>query len=58
MEHLADKERVLIVAKVVLAGRVLLHELSPGSRLKKAPRDLFPKRTKSDSRPHLRPTAH
>jgi adenine-specific DNA-methyltransferase len=46
VEHLAEQERAVIVAKVVLPdSEVLLHELSPGSRLKKAPRDLFPKRT-------------
>lgn len=46
VEHLGDKERAVIVAKVVLPdAEELLHELSPGSRMKKAPRDLFPKRT-------------
>jgi adenine-specific DNA-methyltransferase len=46
VEHLADKERTVIVAKVVVPeAEALLQELSPGSRLKKAPRDLFPKRT-------------
>lgn len=46
VEHLTEKERAVIVAKVVLPGaQDLLQELSPGSRLKKAPRDLFPKRT-------------
>jgi DNA modification methylase len=46
VEHLAEKERAVIVAKVVLGeAESLLSELSPGSRLKKAPRDLFPRRT-------------
>lgn len=46
VEHLAEKERAVIVAKVVLPDASgLLQELSPGSRLKKAPRDLFPRRT-------------
>lgn len=46
VEHLAEKERAMIVAKVLLPNaEALLQELSPGSRLKKAPRDLFPRRT-------------
>ncbi|KGN41032.1 site-specific DNA-methyltransferase [Knoellia aerolata] len=46
VENLAVKERAVIVAKVVLPeADSLLQRLSPGSRLKKAPRDLFPKRT-------------
>lgn len=46
VEHLGEKERAMVVAKVVLPeSEALLQELSPGSRLKKAPRDLFPKRT-------------
>lgn len=46
VEHLGDKERTVVVAKVVLPeAEALLEKLSPGSRLKKAPRDLFPKRT-------------
>jgi hypothetical protein len=46
VEHLGDRERTVIVAKVVLPeAEALLQKLSPGSRLKKAPRDLFPKRT-------------
>jgi hypothetical protein len=46
VEHLGDREKAVIVAKVVLPGAEdLLQELSPGSRLKKAPRDLFPQRT-------------
>jgi adenine-specific DNA-methyltransferase len=46
VEHLSEKERAVIVAKVVLPdAESLLHQLSPGSRLKKAPRDLFPKGT-------------
>ena len=46
VENLAEGERVVLVAKVVLPeAESLLAELSPGSRLKKAPRDLFPRRT-------------
>lgn len=46
IENLAEKERAVIVAKVVLPeAETLLYALSPGSRIKKAPRDLFPKRT-------------
>ena len=46
VEHLGQKERAVIVAKVILPeAEELLAELSPGSRIKKAPRDLFPKRT-------------
>ncbi|MEV8367965.1 site-specific DNA-methyltransferase [Microbacterium sp. NPDC064584] len=45
-EHLATNERAVVVAKLVLPGaRELLHSLSPGSRIKKAPLDLFPKGT-------------
>ncbi|MDV3131449.1 site-specific DNA-methyltransferase [Mycobacterium sp. 29Ha] len=45
VEHLQDKERAVLVAKVVLPdAQALLAELSPGSRMKKAPRDLFPRR--------------
>lgn len=44
--HLGDGERAVIVAKGVLpeAG-ALLSTLSPGSRLRKAPADLFPRAT-------------
>lgn len=46
VEHLGEKEKAVLVAKVVLPeAEGLLGKLSPGSRLKKAPRDLFPKRT-------------
>ncbi len=46
VENLRDKESAIIVAKIVLPeAENLLQDLSPGSRLKKAPRDLFPKRT-------------
>jgi adenine-specific DNA-methyltransferase len=45
-QHLGEKERAVIVAKVVLPeAEELLAELSTGSRLKKAPRDLFPRKT-------------
>lgn len=46
VEHLGEKERVVIVAKSVLPSAAdLLAELSPGSRIKKAPTDFFPKGT-------------
>lgn len=46
VEHLADQERVVIVAKGVLPeAEELLSRLSPGSRMKKAPVDLFPRAT-------------
>ncbi|MBP2369717.1 site-specific DNA-methyltransferase [Pseudonocardia parietis] len=46
LEHLGEKERVVIVAKVVLPeAEALLNDLSPGSRIKKAPRDLFQRKT-------------
>ena len=46
LEHLADRERVVIVAKAVLPeAQAILGELSPGSRVRKAPENLFPKRT-------------
>lgn len=46
LEHLGEKERAVVVAKVALAdAESLLTELSPGSRMKKAPHDLFPMRT-------------
>lgn len=45
-ERLGEKERAVIVAKgVVPAAALLLQELSPGSRIKKAPADVFPKAT-------------
>jgi hypothetical protein len=45
-EHLGERESAVVVAKVVLPeAECQLAELSPGSRIKKAPRDLFPKRT-------------
>ncbi|MDE9366898.1 site-specific DNA-methyltransferase, partial [Luteipulveratus sp. YIM 133132] len=40
--HLAERERVVIVATVVLPdAETVLAELSPGSRIRKAPRDLL-----------------
>lgn len=46
VEHLSDKQRAVIVAKAVLPeAHTLLQSLSPGSRLRKAPDDLFPKAT-------------
>jgi DNA modification methylase len=46
LEHLADREKAVIVAKAVLPeADALLTQVSPGSRLRKAPEDLFPKRT-------------
>lgn len=46
LENLADRERAVIVAKAVLPeAQVLLSTQSPGSRIRKAPDDLFPKRT-------------
>ncbi|NLT07338.1 MAG: hypothetical protein GXY03_13665 [Solirubrobacterales bacterium] len=45
-EHLGDGERCLIVAKAVLDGaRERLADLSPGSRIRKAPDELFPRGT-------------
>lgn len=45
-ENLADREKAVIVAKAVLPeAEELLTRLSPGSRIRKAPGDLFPKRT-------------
>lgn len=46
VEHLGEKEKAVIVAKGVLPEALeLLHELSPGSRVKKAPEDIFAKGT-------------
>lgn len=46
VEHLGDKEKAMIVAKGVLPEAAeLLQNLSPGSRIKKAPTDIFPKGT-------------
>lgn len=46
VEHLGERERAVIVAKSVLPGAAdLLAELSPGSRIKKAPTDIFPRGT-------------
>jgi len=46
IEHLGDRERAVIVAKAVLPEAAeLLQSLSPGSRIKKAPEDMFPKGT-------------
>lgn len=45
-ERLGEKERAMIVAKgVVPEAAQLLQELAPGSRIKKAPGDVFPKAT-------------
>lgn len=49
--RLADREKVTIVAMVVLPGaEELLTELSRGSRIKKAPRDLLTEATKRSKR--------
>ena len=46
VEHLGAKEKAVIVGKGVLAeAEALLAELSPGSRIRKAPGDLFGKAT-------------
>ncbi len=46
LESLGEGERAVIVAKAVLPEAAqLLAEESPGSRIRKAPDDLFPKRT-------------
>ncbi|MGK5171818.1 site-specific DNA-methyltransferase [Geodermatophilus sp. CPCC 205761] len=46
VEHLGEGERAMVVAKAVIPdAETLLKELSPGSRLRKAPDDLFPKAT-------------
>ncbi len=46
VEHLGKKEKAVIVAKGVLPEAAdLLQQLSPGSRIKKAPEDMFPKGT-------------
>lgn len=46
VEHLAEKEKAVVVAKGVLPeAEALLQELSPGSRIRKAPDDMFPRRT-------------
>jgi adenine-specific DNA-methyltransferase len=46
LENLADRERAVIVAKAVLPEAAqLLSEMSPGSRIRRAPEDLFSKRT-------------
>lgn len=46
LESLGDRERAVIVAKAVLPeASELLAAASPGSRIRKAPDDLFPKRT-------------
>ena len=46
VENLADNERAVIVGKgVVPEADALLRSLSPGSRIKKAPGDIFPKAT-------------
>lgn len=46
VDSLGEKERAVIVGKAVLPGaRDLLETRSPGSRIKQAPDDLFPKGT-------------
>jgi adenine-specific DNA-methyltransferase len=46
VENLTEKERAVIVAKAVLPEAAdLLKELSPGSRIRKAPEQMFPKAT-------------
>lgn len=46
LENLSDRERAVIVAKAVLPeAEQLLSGLSSGSRIRKAPEDLFPRRT-------------
>lgn len=46
VERLGEKERAVIVAKgVVPEAAELLQRLAPGSRIKKAPGDVFPKAT-------------
>ncbi|WP_143813961.1 site-specific DNA-methyltransferase [Luteococcus japonicus] len=46
VENLAHNERALIVGKgVIPQADALLRSLSPGSRIKKAPGDIFPKAT-------------
>ena len=46
VEHLGDKEKAVIVGKGVLPeAEALLAKLSPGSRVRKAPGDLFRKAT-------------
>lgn len=46
VEHLGDGERAFIVAKAIIPGAAeLLSKLSKGSKLRKAPDDLFKKRT-------------
>lgn len=45
-EHLGPNEKAMIVAKAILPeAEDLLKRLSPGSRMRKAPDDLFPKAT-------------
>ncbi len=46
VEHLGERERAVVVAKSVLPeAEALLAELSVGSRIRKAPEDLFQRRT-------------
>ena len=46
VEQLGDREKAVIVAKAATAeAATLLQQLSPGSRIRKAPGDLFPKGT-------------
>ena len=46
VEHLGEREKAMIVAKAVLPEAAeLLQQLSRGSRIRKAPEDIFPKGT-------------
>ncbi|MEV5161877.1 site-specific DNA-methyltransferase [Streptomyces sp. NPDC053728] len=46
LEHLGEREKAIIVAKAVLPdAETLLKKSSPGSRIKRAPDDLFSKKT-------------
>jgi len=46
VSSLADRERAVIVAKAVLSEATeLLGSLSPGSRIRKVPNEVFPKAT-------------
>lgn len=46
LQNLGDGHKALIVAKIVMpTAAELLHQLSPGSRIRRAPDDLFPKGT-------------
>lgn len=46
LQNLGDGQKALVVAKIILpAAAELLHQLSPGSRIRRAPDDLFAKGT-------------